>query len=378
MVERSVTMKRCTGCGKTLQASAFVKHRQSADGLYSRCKECHLGDQARFPRKTVEGGSRRTPQTNLPGQKRCAACKQDLPIEAFGRRTASSDGLHHWCKACNAMKVRAQRETLTTERITRPPQVPASGMKYCSACEQTLPLAEFGKRTASSDGLHYWCKACNAMKVRAQRGVIQAQPRTPPPSGQKQCASCEKTLPIEAFGKRSASPDGLHYWCRSCNSLRVMKQREAIKSRPPRPPVSGRKRCGSCKQELPIEAFGNRAVSSDGLHYWCKSCVAERNREWRESNPEIWRPKHRERQNRRLRRISENGGDLNDYEWERILRRYDHRCVACGRKGDITMDHIVPIAKGGRHSAENMQPLCRSCNSSKGSSIIDYRPDREG
>lgn len=344
MADRSITTKRCTSCGRTLPTSAFVKHRQSADGLYSRCKECHRGDQSRFPRKPVKGGHRRKAQANLPGQKRCAACKQDLPLEAFGRRTASSDGLHYWCKACNAMRVRAQRETLTTERIVRPPQVPASGMRYCSACKRTLPVTDFGKRTASSDGLHYWCRSCNSAKVRDQRETLQDRPRKPPVNGKKYCPVCQKDLPIADFGKRSASPDGLHYWCRPCLAVKTKSQRSALKAEDP-------------------EAW--------------RSKHRESARRWRSNNPETWRPKHKEQQERRRQRMHENGGDLSYWEWEEILRRYGHCCVACGEPDELTIDHIVPIAKGGRHSAENVQPLCRSCNSSKGSSIVDYRPERQ-
>ena len=32
---------------------------------------------------------------------------------------------------------------------------------------------------------------------------------------------------------------------------------------------------------------------------------------------------------------------------------------------DITMDHIVPLAQGGRSSRDNLVPACKSCNSKK-------------
>lgn len=40
-------------------------------------------------------------------------------------------------------------------------------------------------------------------------------------------------------------------------------------------------------------------------------------------------------------------------------------CAHCGSDANICVDHIVPVAKFGGNERENLQPLCRSCNSSK-------------
>lgn len=44
-------------------------------------------------------------------------------------------------------------------------------------------------------------------------------------------------------------------------------------------------------------------------------------------------------------------------------------CVWCGKLlniSTVTVDHIKPVSKGGTHHIDNLQPMCRSCNSSKG------------
>lgn len=42
-------------------------------------------------------------------------------------------------------------------------------------------------------------------------------------------------------------------------------------------------------------------------------------------------------------------------------------CAICGRRDDIECDHVVSIRSGGRSEESNLQPLCRTCNSIKGS-----------
>lgn len=52
-------------------------------------------------------------------------------------------------------------------------------------------------------------------------------------------------------------------------------------------------------------------------------------------------------------------------DWAEILREHDHRCRYCGRKIKLTVDHVIPLSKGGDHSKKNVVPACQSCNSKK-------------
>ena len=53
---------------------------------------------------------------------------------------------------------------------------------------------------------------------------------------------------------------------------------------------------------------------------------------------------------------------------------YGERCANCGERGQLVIDHIVPIAKGGLSERGNLQLLCASCNRIKGKLVIDCRP----
>lgn len=55
-----------------------------------------------------------------------------------------------------------------------------------------------------------------------------------------------------------------------------------------------------------------------------------------------------------------------------IYRRDNYRCRYCHRSQSITtleVDHIVPIAKGGKTTFNNLQTLCHDCNVAKGDRI---------
>jgi len=52
----------------------------------------------------------------------------------------------------------------------------------------------------------------------------------------------------------------------------------------------------------------------------------------------------------------------------KILKRDSFCCILCGASGrddELQVDHIIPIAKGGNNSEENLRTLCRRCNSGK-------------
>lgn len=56
-----------------------------------------------------------------------------------------------------------------------------------------------------------------------------------------------------------------------------------------------------------------------------------------------------------------------------VFNKYGKRCLCCGATDNISIDHIKPISKGGTNDLNNLQPLCKSCNSSKSTRIVDYR-----
>lgn len=161
----------------------------------------------------------------------------------------------------------------------------------------------------------------------------------------------------------------------------------------------GKKKCTRCGDIIDRSLFRKDRRNLDGVSSYCKRCGAvlsgnyyrgnrdrvldrcatyrKKNREklairgkrYRQENPDKMREHHR---NRRARK-RDGFGNVSAKEWQNILDRFNSKCAKCGDSEDVTMDHVVPLAKGGKHSADNIQPLCRACNLQKFTKTEDYR-----
>lgn len=58
---------------------------------------------------------------------------------------------------------------------------------------------------------------------------------------------------------------------------------------------------------------------------------------------------------------------------DEVFKKYGRKCLCCGTDKNLTIDHVIPVFKGGKNNISNYQPLCKSCNSSKGTKTTDYR-----
>jgi len=93
---------------------------------------------------------------------------------------------------------------------------------------------------------------------------------------------------------------------------------------------------------------------------------------WQHAHPAKRRAYGAKRRARKIKAWGEFSGE----QFKALCSKYKDTCLACGSSDKpITADHIIPLARGGSNDISNIQPLCMSCNSSKGTKIIDYRPD---
>ena len=75
---------------------------------------------------------------------------------------------------------------------------------------------------------------------------------------------------------------------------------------------------------------------------------------------------------RRAAKVRGAEGSFDDKDQAVLIEVCDNRCVYCGisaaetKLGKLTLDHRVPLSKGGRNDIENILLACMPCNVSKG------------
>lgn len=142
------------------------------------------------------------------------------------------------------------------------------------------------------------------------------------------------------------------------------------------------KACSKCKVEKPFSEFYKKtrykdySTSPAGYSSDCKECIKAKQRlwnkncskelrnqvskKWRKRNPD--KVKQSCQANNANRRANYKVLTRKDIAY--ILTEGQYSCVYCSSSGN-TIDHLVPVSKGGSNNYSNLVVACKSCNSSK-------------
>ena len=100
--------------------------------------------------------------------------------------------------------------------------------------------------------------------------------------------------------------------------------------------------------------------------------TTERGREVRLSAAERYRKTDKGMTTRRITKARRRGaiGNFTAEQWAARCAEFGNKCAHCGTTEALEIDHIKPISLGGTNTIDNVQPLCRRCNSSKGARFV--------
>lgn len=176
----------------------------------------------------------------------------------------------------------------------------------------------------------------------------------------RRCGRCRLTKPAADFQKSSP------WRCRSCVS-EYDKSRYAARRERHREKM--RERYVAKRPEY-LKAASERYRKNPQAN-------AEYNKKFKEANPDKWKRYQRtwrqknpdkktaEKHRRRARKAGAVGNGITAQQWRVIRDGQCGVCAYCSKREKLTLDHVVPLARGGADDATNAAAACLSCNASK-------------
>ncbi len=222
------------------------------------------------------------------------------------------------------------------------------------------------------------------------------------------CEQCRKEKSLPHFKLRSHSGRLVTMSkCRTClghipaalpsAASHPQPKKKQRKKRVPRTNDGGKTlRCADCETYYPAttDNFHRNRSNKYGFCAYCKACETQRKRASKKHNREAANARYRKKYhsdkdfrqyaidksiqwqkdnpqntaNTNARRKSAISNDITKATWLHIMQSTNWTCKYCHCKltnNNRTVDHVVPLSKGGEHSKDNLVPCCRSCNSRK-------------
>lgn len=266
----------------------------------------------------------------------CSGCQRELPHtpEFFYARMRR-------CKACHNAAVLARRRLKNpaiAERAAakeRKLALAAVGLQACIKCREEKPATTeffFAQKGGRLEG------ACKACRIKAQAAAL-----TPEKKARK--------LEADARRRREATPE---------KKGQRTKQRLAWRAKNPEADAAAQRRWYEKNRHTQNER-------SRAYHTHNQERENARSKAWRLANPIAYRATQ---QAARARRRNAPGR-YTAVDFERQFGLQGERCYWCGegislQGGDAaTVDHLIPLAKGGTNAPNNIVCACKVCNRRK-------------
>lgn len=198
----------------------------------------------------------------------------------------------------------------------------------------------------------------------------------------KVCSRCFTNKSVIEFSKKRTAKDGLKNECKACAAIRFLDwsvlNQEKIKLRSVIRCSENREKSKVRAIARRIESKGKRKASGAAWYASNREMVKARSAAWRVANPDqvkaistayqVANPEMGRINNlNRSARKRAAGGKLSKDIAAKLFNLQKGKCPCCGQPlgENYHMDHIMPLARGGANTDENIQLLRQRCNNQK-------------
>ncbi len=217
-------------------------------------------------------------------------------------------------------------------------------------------------------------------------------------AGTKRCKKCGEEKALSEFHKDRQKKDGTRNHCKVCVKAWNAKYREenpeymakyraenkdSIRATRAKYRAENKDRLKAYSAKYYAENIDS--IKSDKARYYAENreaCLAY-SANYKKANPE----KNRASEQRRRARKANAKGTFTADDWKARLAYHGYKCIYCGiEKADtkekyLTMEHLIPLSRGGTNYPSNLAPSCKSCNCKKHTKthfeFIEYLNDQK-
>ena len=275
------------------------------------------------------------------GYRKCNVCSEIKSIEKFSLK--KSGNLRSTCKQCKANQY---KERMTPDKLS---QLNERRRERHSQRMQDNDMSLIASKKAS------WVKSNNKRRESSEYKKYQHE-RSKKIAYQKYIGkSCDLYL-LECCVCNApvTSKTGKQKKCTICNLNKIRKPKKQSKFF-----RLTNFNCSVCMSEY------KSTRSNKGI---CKKCLNKK------------RVKTKDRIRCHIERARKAGVKYEKVNSDVIYKRDGFKCKSCGcevvkskeyKPNQATIDHVIPISKGGSHTIDNIVTMCQSCNSNKSNKLIN-------
>lgn len=362
--------KRCSSCRENLPLSEFHRKRSAIDGLQQYCRKC---SRIAFLKWSSEGLTRRNKPAKVDKGPIEYTCKQCGAACSWERATGRPS---NYCSAnCKRIWNRASQRVRYKPAVKIPAEPKAS--LVCGYCGAQFKWRKVNGETAyCSTGCSNRAKSVNRKKYRICLWCDQPYWREWYAHGQRTCGrSCGMAMRLFENGL-NVSPLA-QCRCVVCDVQFVARNEKTVCSA----------ECHKRERRSKWQAHYQRTQKRPDRQFICQTCektvtaTGSGSARGKYCSKDCYRRSEAYKAQRIRSKVAyrtrRDGRPVNtDITVKGIIDRYGSACVVCGEKvgGNrlpvlhpmaLTIDHVIPIARGGTHTWENVRLAHRICNSRK-------------